>query len=126
MVLVLFAQTEHHHRACIAASGVAIPVTFEDLLNRDAELTVRVVVTVSPAQRLRIGPPILSALASWPGALCAVCMDQDLRIMSGSPYASVGERFHYERNANGNVISLFTGGMKAWPIDDYRARDRVL
>jgi CubicO group peptidase (beta-lactamase class C family) len=49
-----------------------------------------------------------------------------LRIMDGSPYGSVGELFRYERDADGNVISLFTGGTKCWPIEDYRARDRVL
>ena len=49
-----------------------------------------------------------------------------LRIMSGSPYGSVGERFRYERDAAGKIISLFTGGMQAWPIEDYRARARVL
>jgi hypothetical protein len=49
-----------------------------------------------------------------------------LRIVGGSPYASVGEHFRYERNADGTIVSLFTGGMKAWPIEDYRARDGVL
>ena len=56
----------------------------------------------------------------------AVIDANTLRIMSGSGYASVGERFRYERDADGKVISLFTGGMKAWPIEDYRARDRVV
>ena len=55
----------------------------------------------------------------------AVIDANTLRIMSGSPYGSVGELFRYERDADGKVISLFTGGMKAWPIEDYRARDRV-
>jgi D-alanyl-D-alanine carboxypeptidase len=56
----------------------------------------------------------------------AVIDENTLRIMSGSPYASVGELFRYERDADGRVVSLFTGGMKTWPIEDYRARDRVL
>jgi CubicO group peptidase (beta-lactamase class C family) len=56
----------------------------------------------------------------------AVIDENTLRIMSGSPYGSVGERFRYERDANGKVMSLFTGGMQAWPIEDYRARDRVV
>ncbi len=56
----------------------------------------------------------------------AVIDENTLRIMSGSPYASVGELFRYERDADGKIMSLFTGGMKAWPIEDYRARDRVL
>ena len=56
----------------------------------------------------------------------AVMDANTLRIMGGSPYGSVGECFRYERDANGKIISLFTGGMKAWPIEDYRARDQVL
>jgi CubicO group peptidase (beta-lactamase class C family) len=56
----------------------------------------------------------------------AVIDENTLRIMGGSPYGSVGELFRYERDANGKVISLFTGGTKMWPIEDYRARDRVL
>ena len=54
-------------------------------------------------------------------------IDQNtLRIMDGSPYASVGELFRYERDADGRVVSLFIGGAKTWPIEDYRARDGVL
>lgn len=49
-----------------------------------------------------------------------------LRIMGGSPYGSVGELYRYERDADGTILSLFTGGMKAWPIEVYRARERVL
>ena len=56
----------------------------------------------------------------------AVLDENTLRIMGGSPFASVGELFRYERDADGKVMSLFTGGMKAWPIEDYRASDRVL
>jgi CubicO group peptidase (beta-lactamase class C family) len=56
----------------------------------------------------------------------AVIDENTLRIMSGSPYGSVGELFRYERDAEGKVVSLFIGGMKSWPIEDYRARDRVL
>ncbi len=56
----------------------------------------------------------------------AVIDENTLRIMGGSPYASVGELFRYERDADGTVIGLFIGGMKTWPIEDYRARDRVL
>ena len=46
--------------------------------------------------------------------------------MSGSGYASVGEHFRYERDADGKITSVFTGGMRAWPIEDYRARDGVV
>jgi hypothetical protein len=46
--------------------------------------------------------------------------------MSGSPYASVGELFRYERDASGTIVSVFTGGMKAWPIEAYRARESAL
>ncbi len=56
----------------------------------------------------------------------AVIDENTLRIMGGSPYASVGEHFRYERDADGKIISVFTGGMKAWPIEDYRDRDRTL
>jgi len=56
----------------------------------------------------------------------AVIDDTTLRVIGGSPYASVGELFRYERAAEGTVVSLFTGGMKTWPIEDYRARNRVL
>lgn len=56
----------------------------------------------------------------------AVVDENTLRIMGGSPYGSVGEHFRYERDANGKIVSVFTGGMKAWPIEDYRARARVV
>jgi CubicO group peptidase (beta-lactamase class C family) len=56
----------------------------------------------------------------------AVVDENTLRIMSGSPYASVGEHFRYERDADGKILSVFTGGMKAWPIEDYRKRESVL
>jgi len=56
----------------------------------------------------------------------AVIDADTLRIMSGSPYGSIGERYRYERDADGNILSVFTGGMRAWPIEDYRGRDRVV
>ena len=56
----------------------------------------------------------------------AVVDKNTLCIMDGSPYGSVGEFFRYERDADGKIVSLFTGGMQTWPIEDYRARDRVL
>jgi CubicO group peptidase (beta-lactamase class C family) len=56
----------------------------------------------------------------------AVIDENTLRVMSGSPYASVGELFRYERDASGNIVSVFTGGMKAWPIEAYRARESAL
>ncbi len=46
--------------------------------------------------------------------------------MAGSPYASVGETFRYERDPEGRIVSLFTGGTRSWPIEHYRARDRVV
>lgn len=49
-----------------------------------------------------------------------------LRIMSGSPYGSVGEHFRYERDAEGRIVCVWMGGMKTWPIEDYRAREGVL
>lgn len=56
----------------------------------------------------------------------AVVDENTLLITSGSPYGSVGEHYRYERDADGTIISVFTGGMRAWPIEDYRARERVL
>lgn len=70
-----------------------------------------------------------SPVSPWPlvqPSELAVVDENTLRIMSGSPYGSVGELFRYERDADGKIVSLFTGGMKAWPIEDYRARDGVL
>ncbi len=56
----------------------------------------------------------------------AVIDANTLRIMSGSPYGSVGELYRYERDPSGKIVSVFTGGMRAWPIEDYRGRDRVV
>ncbi len=75
--------------------------------------------------KLFASSPVEPAPMDQPDEL-AVIDENTLRIMSGSPYASVGERFRYERDADGNVTSLFIGGMRTWPIQDYRARDRVL
>jgi hypothetical protein len=33
---------------------------------------------------------------------------------------------YYERDAQGKILSVYTGGMQAWPITDYRARERVV
>jgi CubicO group peptidase (beta-lactamase class C family) len=75
--------------------------------------------------KLFASSPVGSAPIDQPNEL-AVIDANTLRIMGGSPYASVGELFRYERDADGKVTSLFIGGMKNWPIDDYRARDRAL
>ncbi|HYI14410.1 MAG TPA: serine hydrolase domain-containing protein [Thermomicrobiales bacterium] len=75
--------------------------------------------------KLFASSPVLPSPVVQPNEL-AVVDANTLRIMSGSPYGSVGEHFRYERDADGKIISVFTGGMKAWPIEDYRARDRVL
>jgi CubicO group peptidase (beta-lactamase class C family) len=56
----------------------------------------------------------------------AIIDEDTLRIMGGSPFGSVGEQFRYERDAHGTVVSLFTGGMQTWPIEEYRARGNVL
>lgn len=56
----------------------------------------------------------------------AVIDANTLRIMSGSPFGSVGELYRYERDADGKILSVFTGGMRAWPIEVYRSRDRVV
>lgn len=56
----------------------------------------------------------------------AIIDENTLRIMGGSPYGSVGELYRYERDASGKVVSLFMGGMQAWPIEEYRARGNVL
>lgn len=75
--------------------------------------------------KLFASTPALPSPIVQPSEL-AVIDENTLRIMGGSPYGSVGELFRYERDADGRVISLFTGGMKTWPIEDYRARDRLL
>ena len=56
----------------------------------------------------------------------AVIDENTLRIMGGSPYASVGELYRYERDADGKVTSVFMGGTRAWPIEDYRARQDLM
>lgn len=75
--------------------------------------------------KLFASSPVLPAPIVEPYELAVIDADT-LRIMAGSGYASVGEQFRYERDAAGKIISVFTGGMKAWPIEDYRARDHVL
>jgi D-alanyl-D-alanine carboxypeptidase len=75
--------------------------------------------------KLFASSPIEASPVVQPYELAVVDADT-LRIMSGSGYASVGEHFRYERDESGRIVSVFTGGMKAWPIEDYRARDRVL
>lgn len=75
--------------------------------------------------KLFASSPVESSPVVQPYEL-AVIDENTLRIMSGPGYASVGETFRYERDGDGKVVSVFTGGMKAWPIEEYRARDRVL
>ncbi len=74
--------------------------------------------------KLFASSPVTPSPIEEPIAL-AVVDENTLRIMSGSPYGSVGELFRYERDANGKVVSLFTGGMQSWPIEEYRARGRA-
>jgi CubicO group peptidase (beta-lactamase class C family) len=75
--------------------------------------------------KLFASTPSLPAPVVQPSKLEVI--DEDtLRIMGGSPYASVGELFRYERDADGRVVSLFAGGAKTWPIEDYRVREGVL
>ena len=75
--------------------------------------------------KLFASSPVFPSPLIQPAEL-AIVDENTLRIMGGSPYGSVGEHFRYERDADGKIVSVFTGGMKAWPIEDYRARDRVL
>jgi D-alanyl-D-alanine carboxypeptidase len=75
--------------------------------------------------KLLASSPVLPSPVVQPYEL-EVIDENTLRIMSGSPYGSVGELFRYERDADGKVVSVFMGGMKSWPIEDYRARDGVL
>ncbi len=69
--------------------------------------------------------PIAPSPVVEPSELAVIDADT-LRIMGGSPYGSVGELYRYERDASGKVVSLFTGGMQTWPIEEYRARGHVL
>src|SRR5690606_125278 len=75
--------------------------------------------------KLYSSSPVEPSPAGQPYEL-AVIDENTLRIMGGSGYASVGETFRYERDADGNIISVFAGGSKMWPIEVYRARDKVL
>jgi CubicO group peptidase (beta-lactamase class C family) len=80
---------------------------------------------------LLLGGKLLASSPVGPSPLVqplelAVVDRNTLRVMAGSPYASVGETVRYERDAAGKILSLFIGGTKAWPIEDYRARDRVV
>ena len=75
--------------------------------------------------KLVAGTPVEPSPLVQPLELAVVDRDT-LRIMDGSPYASVGEHVRYERDAEGKVVALFIGGMKTWPIEDYRARDSVV
>lgn len=78
-----------------------------------------------------LGGKLLACSPAGPSPLVqpyelAVVDADTLRIMHGSPYGSVGEHFRYERDADGKIVSVFTGGMRAWPIEAYRAQDDVL
>jgi len=78
-----------------------------------------------------LGGKLFASSPVGPSPVClpdelAVVDGNTLRIVGGSPYASVGELFRYERDEDGTVTCLFMGGTKFWPIEDYRARDRVL
>ena len=75
--------------------------------------------------KLFAGSPVTPSPMEEPIEL-GVIDENTLRIMSGSPYGSVGELFRFERDANGKVVSLFTGGMQTWPIEEYRTRGHVL
>lgn len=74
--------------------------------------------------KLFAGSPVLPSPVEELVELAVVDKDT-LRIMGGSPYGSVGELYRYERDADGKVVSLFAGGMQAWPIEEYRARSRA-
>ena len=74
--------------------------------------------------KLLAGSPVAPSPLVEPIEL-AVVDENTLRIMGGSPYGSVGELFRYERDANGTIVSVFTGGMQGWPIEEYRARSRA-
>jgi CubicO group peptidase (beta-lactamase class C family) len=64
--------------------------------------------------------PSMASPMLVPSELAVVDKDT-LKIMGGSPYGSVGEFYRFERAEDGSIISVFTGGMKAWPIEVYRA-----
>ncbi|HRA31594.1 MAG TPA: serine hydrolase domain-containing protein [Thermomicrobiales bacterium] len=75
--------------------------------------------------KLYAGSPIAPA-PHMQAVELAVIDDNTLRIMNGSPYGSVGELYRYERDADGNIVSIFSGGQQAWPIAVYRARANVV
>jgi len=69
--------------------------------------------------------PAMSSPFVQPSELAIVDKDT-LKIMGGSPYGSVGEYYRYERDSDGKIVSVWTGGMRAWPIEVYRERDDQL
>ena len=71
------------------------------------------------AGKLYATTPTAPSPLTMPSELAVVDADT-LKIMGGSPYGSVGEFYRFERDADGKIVSVFTGGMKAWPIEVYR------
>ncbi|MCC6705786.1 MAG: beta-lactamase family protein, partial [Thermomicrobiales bacterium] len=72
-----------------------------------------------------IGGKLFATSPAWAVPLAqpaelAVVDANTLKIMGGSPYGSVGEYYRYERDADGKILSVFTGGMRCWPIEVYR------
>lgn len=72
-----------------------------------------------------IGGKLLATSPTWPTPFAsptelAVVDANTLKIMGGSPYGSVGEYYRFERDADGSILTVFTGGMRAWPIEVYR------
>jgi hypothetical protein len=50
----------------------------------------------------------------------AVIDANTLRIEAGSDYGSVGELVRFERDADGEIVSVTYGGMTMYPIETYR------
>jgi D-alanyl-D-alanine carboxypeptidase len=75
--------------------------------------------------KLRASTPVGPSPLTYPVDL-EVIDANTLRIMAGSPYGSVGEQFRYDRDTAGRILSVFMGGVRCWPIEDYRSRDRVV
>jgi hypothetical protein len=75
--------------------------------------------------KLFAASPVCPSPLDQPAELVVVD-ENTLLVKSGSPYASVGERFRYERDDEGKIISVFVGGMRAWPIEEYRNRDKAI
>jgi D-alanyl-D-alanine carboxypeptidase len=63
--------------------------------------------------------PIAPSPVAFPNELVVIDANT-LRIQAGSNYGSVGETVRFERDDEGNILSVTFGGMTSYPIERYR------